>query len=117
MAQSTAVVNLEGSVKSLQPSSGRVIVKPDLAESKFIIIPTTAKERQMATTGVLVAIGEPVDSLPFQLGDRVVFSRYAGIGITIKEGEKETMFLVMTHQDIVCKIEEHNPPPKAEEFQ
>lgn len=108
MAQSTAYAKIEGKFKSIAASYDRVIVSPDMAESKTIVIPTAARDRQMATTGTILAIGESTSGLPFpfQIGERVVFSRYSGIGVNLVEGETEKMFLVLNHGDVVCRIDE-----------
>lgn len=108
MAQSIAYAKIAGKFKSIAAAYDRVIVTPDMVESKTIVIPAPARDRQMATTGVVVAVGESTSGLPFPfaIGQRVVFSRYSGIGINLVEGEEERIFLVLAHSDVVCRINE-----------
>lgn len=106
--QSAAWVKTDGKLVRVNANLGRLVVIPDMVKSANIIIPMAAQKREMATTGVIQSIGAPTGlPLPFGVGDKVVFSRYSGIGVTItnKKGD-ETMALVIAYEDVVCQIEE-----------
>jgi len=86
--------------KNLRPLSDRVLVRPDKPDSKTasgIIIPDTAKDK--ATTGEVVAVGiKCTDEL--KVGDRVLYSKFAGMAM---EGTEEEI-LVMRESDIFTLI-------------
>lgn len=94
---------------NIRPLQDRVIVQRLEEEEKTkggIIIPDTAKEKPMQ--GKIVAVGKgKVDEdgkaspLDVKVGDRVLFSKYAGTEVKI-EGEE---YLIMREDDILGVIE------------
>ncbi len=92
----------------LVPLEDRVVVKPGESEEvtkSGIVIPDTAKEKPQE--GEVIAVGPgrweegkriPVD---VQVGDRVIFSKYAGTEVKI-EGEE---YLILSARDILAKVE------------
>ena len=92
-----------------RPLHDRVLVRRVEAEEKSqggIIIPDTAKEKPIE--GEVVAVGNgkvledgKVRPLDIKVGDRVLFSKYAGTDIKI-EGEEH---LMMREEDILGVIE------------
>ncbi len=82
-----------------KPNEDRVLVRPEPAEEKTasgIIIPDTAKEKPQR--GKVVAVGDGSKDKPVtvQVGDRVLYGKYAGTEITI-DGEE---YLIMRNSDI-----------------
>jgi chaperonin GroES len=94
---------------NIRPLQDRVIVQRLEEEEKTkggIIIPDTAKEKPMQ--GKIIAVGKgkvrddgKVSPLDVKVGDRVLFSKYAGTEVKI-EGEE---YLIMREDDILGVIE------------
>ena len=94
----------------IRPLHDRVIVKRIEEEEKTaggIIIPDTAKEKPQQ--GEVIAAGKgkiledgSVRPLDVKVGDRVIFSKYAGTEIKI-DGEE---YLIMREDDILGVVEE-----------
>ena len=93
----------------LQPLGDRVVVKREEAEtttSGGIVLPDTAKDRPSRGRIVSVGDGRLLDNgtrSPFQVkvGDRVIFSSYAGE--TFKVADEE--LLLMREDEILAVIE------------
>ncbi|RTZ90048.1 MAG: co-chaperone GroES [Deltaproteobacteria bacterium] len=93
----------------IRPLQDRVIVKRLEEEEKTkggIIIPDTAKEKPQQ--GEIIAAGKgkvrddgKVSPLDVKVGDKVLFSKYAGTEVKI-EGEE---YLIMREDDILGVIE------------
>lgn len=107
----------------IYPTTNRVLIKPEqvLKQKGMIEIPETARSRsQMAqSVGVLVAAGKTAwadDTVnfncnaPAKVGDRVLYSKYAGVMLKGADGEE---YRLVYDQDITAlvsdevKIEEH----------
>jgi chaperonin GroES len=92
----------------LEPLGDRVVVIPDLAKEESdggVFLPDTAKENPEEGTVVAIGTGRVLDNgdlMPIQVavGDRVVFSRYAGSDI--KLGKKR--FLLFAERDILIRV-------------
>lgn len=92
-------------IEKIIPTPGRVIVVPDYLKSKKIIIPDKAMNRQQATTGKIVAIGDFDESTGFEVGDTVFFSRYGGAEIILTDEDgKEDRVMVLNFGDIFSYI-------------
>ncbi len=93
----------------LKPLHDRVLVKRLEEEEKTkggIIIPDTAKEKPIKGEVIAVGPGRLTDDgkrieLSVKVGDKVMFSKYAGTEVKI-EGEE---YLIMREDDIVAIIE------------
>lgn len=93
----------------IRPLQDRVIVKRLAEEEKTkggIIIPDTAKEKPME--GKVIAVGKgkvkddgDVIKLDVKVGDKILFSKYAGTEVKI-DGED---YLIMREDDILGIIE------------
>lgn len=93
---------------NMKPLADRVIVAPAAAEEKTksgIIIPDTAKEKPQR--GEIVAVGEGKVSEQgvlvkpqVQVGDQVLYGKYAGTEITI-DGQD---YLIMRESDIFAVV-------------
>ncbi len=94
----------------VKPLADRVLVKRiEEEEVKVggIIIPDTAKEKPQKGEVVAVGPGRVDDSgkripMEVKVGDRIIFSKYAGSEVKI-EGEE---YLIMREDDILAIIEE-----------
>lgn len=93
----------------LRPLHDRVVVKrieDDLKSAGGILIPDTAKEKP--TRGEVIAVGEGkrlddggLRKLAVQVGDRVLFGKYAGTEVEI---DNEPL-VVMREDDLMAVIE------------
>ncbi len=92
--------------KNIKPLGNRVLVKRSEAQKTKggIILPDTAKEKPKQ--GEVVAVGPgKVDKegrlqpLNLQVGDRILFTAYAGT--EVKTEELNTEYLVMTEEEIL----------------
>lgn len=89
----------------LTPLGPRVLIRPDNPVSKTgggIVIPD--KAQKATTRGVVLAVGDWEEEgyrMP-EVGDRVIFSQYAGT--EIKEGDE--ILLLLTLKDVFCLIGE-----------
>lgn len=93
----------------LRPLADRVVVKrieEEEVKKGGIIIPDTAKEKPQK--GEIIAVGpgrldEKGNRVPLEVkvGDKVLFSKYAGT--EVKVGDEE--LLVMREDDILCIVE------------
>lgn len=92
----TAMEDVKVNVK---PLADRVLVQAAPAEEKTafgIIIPDTAKEKPQRGTVVAVGNGKKDEPMTVQVGDTVLYGKYAGTEITV-EG---TEYLIMRESDI-----------------
>ncbi|HOM15931.1 MAG TPA: co-chaperone GroES [Thermoguttaceae bacterium] len=94
----------------IQPLGDRVVIEREESEQKTpggIVLPDTAKEKPRQGRVVSVGTGRQlkdgtVAPLSVKVGDRVVFSSYAGE--EFKLGDRE--LLLMREEDILAVIEE-----------
>ena len=97
-----------GKIK-LQPLGDRVVVERDESETVTaggIVLPDTAKDKPTRGKVISVGDGRLLDNgtrspLQVKVGDRVLFSSYAGD--TFKLGDRE--LLLMREEDILAVIE------------
>ena len=93
----------------IRPLQDRVIVKRLAEEEKTkggIIIPDSAKEKPQQGKVVAVGKGKTADDgklikLDVKVGDRILFSKYAGTEVKIEDEEH----LIMREDDILGIIE------------
>ncbi|MCX6268135.1 MAG: co-chaperone GroES [Bacteroidetes bacterium] len=87
----------------IKPLADRVLVEAAAAEDKTaggIIIPDTAKEKPQKGTVVAVGPGKKDEPMTVNIGDSVLYGKYAGTEITI-DGKN---YLIMRESDIVAVI-------------
>lgn len=93
----------------IQPLGDRLVVKVvEVMEEKTksgLYVPDTAKEKPQEADVLAVgpgALNEKGDRIPMQVavGDKVIFSKYAGTEVKI-DGEE---YLIMSERDILAKI-------------
>ena len=88
---------------NIKPLADRVLVEPAEAEEKTasgIIIPDTAKEKPQKGQIVAVGNGKKDEPMTVQVGDQVLYGKYAGTEITV-EGKE---YLIMRESDIFAVI-------------
>ncbi len=84
----------------MKPIGDRVVIKPAPAEEKTkggIIIPDTAKEKPQRGEVVAVGPGKDGNLMTVQVGDIVLYGKYAGQEINF-EGED---YMIMREDDIL----------------
>jgi len=84
------------------PLGERLLIKPIKEEKKTeggIVLPDSAKEKPMKAE--VIAIGK-VEDLDLKVGDKVIFSKYAGTEIKIEDED----YIIIDASDILAKIEE-----------
>ena len=94
--------------RKYQPLGDRVVVKPierEEVSTGGIILPDSAQERPQEGEIIAVGPGRVADDgkrivLEVKVGDRVVYSKYAGT--ELKDEDEE--FLVLKESDILAKI-------------
>ncbi|WPP51140.1 co-chaperone GroES [Catalinimonas niigatensis] len=88
---------------NIKPLADRVLVEPAAAEEKTasgIIIPDTAKEKPQKGSVIAVGNGKKDEPLTVQVGDSVLYGKYAGTEITV-EGKE---YLIMRESDIFAIV-------------
>ncbi len=84
------------------PLGERLLIKPIKEEKKTeggIVLPDSAKEKPMKAE--VIAIGK-VEDVDLKVGDKVIFSKYAGTEIKIEDED----YIIIDASDILAKIEE-----------
>jgi chaperonin GroES len=84
----------------MKPINDRVVIKPATAEETTkggIIIPDTAKEKPQRGEVVAVGPGKDGNLMTVQIGDIVLYGKYAGQEINF-EGED---YLIMREDDVL----------------
>ncbi|MCP3932904.1 MAG: co-chaperone GroES [Bacteroidetes bacterium] len=87
----------------MKPINDRVVVKPAAAEEKTsggIIIPDTAKEKPQKGEVIAVGPGKDGNLVTVQVGDIVLYGKYAGQEFQFEGGD----YLVMREDDILIVI-------------
>lgn len=93
---------------NLKPLSDRVVVKVLEAEEKTasgIVLPDKAKEKPQEGKVMAVGTGKVFDNgtkgeMEVKVGDKVIFSRYAGTEVKVK-GEE---YLILRQDDILALV-------------
>ena len=94
---------LKYTIMTIKPLADRVLVLPAQAEEKVggIIIPDTAKEKPQRGKVVAVGNGTKDEEMILQVGDEVLYGKYAGTELE-NEGEK---YLMMRQSDVLAVVE------------
>ena len=88
---------------NIKPLADRVLVEPAAAEtttSSGIIIPDTAKEKPQRGTVVAVGPGTKDNPITVQVGDTVLYGKYAGTELNHEGGD----YLIMKEADILAIV-------------
>jgi chaperonin GroES len=84
---------------NIKPLADRVLVEPAAAEEKTasgLYIPDTAKEKPQKGTVVAVGNGKKDEPLTVQVGDTVLYGKYAGTELSVDGSD----YLIMREADI-----------------
>jgi chaperonin GroES len=93
-------------MKKIKPLNNRVLIKRSKAQTSKggIILPDTAQEKPKE--GEVVAVGAGlrdeegvIQALAVKVGDKVLFSSYAGT--EIKDNETDEDYLILSEEDIL----------------
>jgi chaperonin GroES len=104
----------EGREKAI-PLRDRIVVLPDEAEGVSrggIHIPETAQAPPCR--GVVVAVGEGawignrLNDSPVKVGDRVLFSRFAGVTVKLNPFIEKTEHTILRFDDILAILEQED---------
>lgn len=97
-------------MKNIKPLGNRVLIERSKAQTSKggILLPETAKEKPKEGTVVATGPGKTDENgkvIPLQVkvGDKVLFSSYAGT--EIKNLESELDYLIMTEEDLLGILE------------
>ena len=85
----------------IKPLGARLIVKPiDEPEqtSAGLYLPDTAKEKSME--GEVVAVGKLDDDYKVNVGDRIIYQKYAGNKIVLDDEE----YLILEQNDVLAVL-------------
>ncbi len=88
---------------NIKPLADRVVVKPAEAETTTksgLIIPDTAKEKPQRGTVVAVGGGKKDEPMTVQVGDTVLYGKYAGTEIAVDGSD----YLIMRESDIFAVV-------------
>lgn len=88
---------------NVKPLADRVLVEPLASEEKTsggIIIPDTAKEKPQKGTIVAVGPGKKDEEMSVQVGDSILYGKYAGTELTIDGVE----YMIMKEADIYAVV-------------
>jgi len=89
----------------LTPLGDRVVVKPTPQEevtASGIILPETAdKEKKAEGQIVAIGAGEKISKLNLKVGQKVVYSQYAGSEVTVDKVE----YKVLSEDDLLAIVE------------
>jgi chaperonin GroES len=94
---------------NLKPLSDRIVVKPLEAEEKTasgIVLPDTAKEKPQEGEVMAVGPGKVLENgtrqeMELKVGDKIIYSRYAGTEIKIKGVE----YLILRQDDVLALVQ------------
>lgn len=93
---------------NIKPLGDRVVIRVIESEETTksgIVLPGTAKEKPMQGEILAVGSGEMVDGkkvpLELKVGDRVIYSKYAGTEVKM-DGEE---FLIVRQSDVLAVLE------------
>ena len=109
MATATKAKKKSGLKINIQPLGDRVVLQREGSQEKTaggIVLPESAKDKPARGTILSVGPGRSLDdgsrgSLQVQVGDRVLFSSYAGESFEVNDEE----LLLMREEDILAVIE------------
>ena len=93
---------------NIKPLGDRIVIKVLEKEEKTkggIVLPDTAKEKPQKAEVLAVGSGEIIDGkkvpLEVKVGDRVIFSKYAGTEVKLDDEE----YLILRQSDVLAILE------------
>ena len=89
----------------LKPLGNRVIVEPlteeEVTKAGIVLPDTVDKEKKAEGKIIAVGDGDKIKKLNLQAGDRVLFGKYAGEEVKIKDIE----YKILSDEDVLATIE------------
>ncbi|PNR95856.1 co-chaperone GroES [Petrotoga sp. 9PWA.NaAc.5.4] len=88
---------------TVKPLGNRLLIKPITEEKKTeggIVLPDSAKEKPQKAE--VIQIGKLEDDYDLKIGDKVIFSKYAGTEIKIEDED----YIIIDVDDVLAKVEE-----------
>ena len=88
---------------NIKPLADRVLITPTPVETKTasgLIIPDSAKEKPLTGTVVAAGNGTKENPITVQVGDTVLYGKYAGTELSYDGNE----YLIMRESDIVAIV-------------
>lgn len=88
---------------NIKPLADRVLVQPEAPEettASGIIIPDTAKEKPQRGKIIAAGAGKKDEPMTVKAGDTVLYGKYSGTEITVKDIE----YLIMRESDIFAIV-------------
>ncbi|WP_422445028.1 co-chaperone GroES [Thermoanaerobacterium sp. DL9XJH110] len=93
---------------NIKPLGDRIVIKVLEKEEKTkggIVLPDTAKEKPQKGEVIAVGTGEIIDGkkvpLEVKVGDKIIYSKYAGTEVKIDDQE----YLILRQSDVLAIIE------------
>lgn len=93
---------------NIKPLGDRIVIKVLENEERTkggIVLPDTAKEKPQKGEVLAVGTGEIVDGkkipLEVKVGDKVIYSKYAGTEIKLEDGE----YLILRQSDVLAILQ------------
>ncbi|TYP54237.1 co-chaperone GroES [Thermosediminibacter litoriperuensis] len=93
---------------NIRPLGDRIVIKVLEKEEKTkggIVLPDTAKEKPQKGEVIAVGTGEIIDGkkvpLEVKVGDKIIFSKYAGTEVKLDDEE----YLILRQSDVLAIIE------------
>ena len=87
----------------IKPLADRVVIEPQEAQTKTasgLFIPDTAKEKPQQGTIVAAGPGKKDEPMEVQVGDKVLYGKYAGTEVTVDDKK----YLIVKQSDILAII-------------
>ena len=87
---------------TVKPLGDRVLIKMKEVETKTasgLYIPQTAQEK--TTTGTIVAVGDDKDTITVEVGQSVMYDKYAGTSVSIDNVDH----LIVSMGDLIAIVE------------
>lgn len=87
----------------IRPLADRVLIEPKEAETKTasgLFIPDTAKEKPQQGTVLAAGPGKKDEPMEVQVGDTVLYGKYAGTEITVDDKK----YLIVRQSDILAVL-------------
>ena len=88
----------------LKPLGNRILVEPlteeETTKSGIILPETVDKEKKAEGKVIAIGDGEKITKLGLQVGDRVLFGKYAGEEVTVEK----TDYKILTDEDVLAVV-------------
>lgn len=88
---------------TVKPLGNRLLIKPIVEEKKTeggIVLPDSAKEKPQKAE--VKEVGKLEEDYDIKVGDKVIFSKYAGTEIKIEDED----YIIIDIDDVLAKVED-----------